>query len=148
MIDPSLDLGKDLRRQDGATVLTLRTDGTRVPYLRVATLSLFDGTVWQPDRTSTVDLSAAPLEPVECRRTSRSPRPHDGHDQEPRVRLRARPYPATEVDGLAGAWQFAPYNRTVAGAAGATQGQEYTSSPTSPSRRSSRSARRRREARV
>lgn len=127
MIDPSLDLGKNLRRQDGATVLTLRTDGTSVPYLRVATLSLFDGTVWQPDRTSTVDLSAAPLEPVELSA--------DIAVVQTRTTVAIKnlasayapvPYPATEVDGLAGAWQFAPYNRTVAGAAGATQGQEYT----------------------
>jgi len=127
MIDPSLDLGKDLRRQDGATVLTLRTDGTRVPYLRVATLSLFDGTVWQPDRTSTVDLSAAPLEPVDVSPDiALTPTRTTVSIKNLASAYAPVPYPATEVDGLAGAWQFAPYNRTVAGAAGATQGQEYT----------------------
>lgn len=127
MIDPSLDLGKDLRRQDGATVLTLRTDGTAVPYLRVATLSLFDGAVWQPDRTSTVDLGAGPLEPLDVS--------SDVAVTQTRTTITIKnlatayapvPYPATEIDGLTGAWQFAPYNRTVTGAQGATQGQAYT----------------------
>ena len=35
------------------------------------------------------------------------------------------PYPAVAVDGLQGRWSAAPYNRTVHGEAGTTQGQSY-----------------------
>lgn len=130
MIDPSLDLGADLRRQSNATVLTLRGDGTAVPYLRVATLSVFDGSVWQPDRTSTVDLTAAPFAGVDVT-----------DDVSPAVAVRQErtsitvknlttayapvPYAATEIDGLSGGWQFSPYNRTVVASQGSTQGQQY-----------------------
>lgn len=127
MIDPSLDLGSDLRRQSTATVLTMRTDGTAVPYLRVATLSIFDGAVWQPDRTSTVDLGDAALDGPAA--------DADVTVVQERTTITVKdlatayapvPYAAAQVDGLVGAWRFMPYNRTVAGSPGATRGQEYT----------------------
>ncbi|KXC05676.1 transglutaminaseTgpA domain-containing protein [Microbacterium hominis] len=127
MIDPSLDLGADLRRQSDATVLTMRSDSSVVPYLRVATLSVFDGAVWQPDRTSTVDLGGEPLEGLEVG-------PDIAVAQE-RTTITVKnlatayapvPYAAAQVDGLVGSWRFVPYNRTVMGSQGATQGQEYT----------------------
>ena len=126
VIDPSLDLGADLRRQSNATVLTMRTDGASAPYLRVATLSVFDGAVWQPDRTSTVELGPDPL--------TRNDVSSDIAVTQARTTIAVRnlasayapvPYAATEVDGLVGQWRFVPYNRTVMAAQGAAEGQEY-----------------------
>lgn len=51
-IDPSLSLGEDLRRPTPFTVITLATDAPAAPYLRVATLSDFDGSTWSPDEST------------------------------------------------------------------------------------------------
>ncbi len=46
----SLRLGDDLRQPNPVELLTVAADGETRPYLRLTTLSRFDGRVWQPDR--------------------------------------------------------------------------------------------------
>ena len=125
-IDPTLDLGDDLRQRNDVPVLTVRTDASSLPYLRVATLSVFDGEVWLPDRLRSVSLSDEGLEAVEV-------------DEGVRVtQYRTTvaisnlasaylpvPYPAVGVSGLDGLWRAVPYSRTLLSGQANAQGQDY-----------------------
>lgn len=126
-IDATLSLGEDLRRPEQVEVLRMRTSAPRPPYLRVATLSEFNGTVWQPDRTWALPLNndaalgtvqAAPGIEVAAYDTTVDI-----------VSLSSPwlpvPFPATRIEGLEGQWEAMPLNRTVVGDNGATQGQSY-----------------------
>lgn len=125
-IDPTLDLGNDLRRRDDVTVMTVRTDGPTLPYLRVATLSEFDGDVWRPDRPRSVPLWDEGMEPVVV---------DDGiRVTQYRTNIAISnlsssylpvSYPAVGVDGLEGLWRAVPYSRTVLSGQASTQGQRY-----------------------
>jgi transglutaminase-like putative cysteine protease len=120
-ISASLDLGDDLRRPADVEVLRLRTDASSAPYLRVATLTRFDGQTWQPDATPRGDLSFRPLQTtaegaervtsVEVTRLSSAYLPV--------------PYPATEVTGVVGQWMANPLNRTVLSTSTTALGQRY-----------------------
>ncbi|WP_336631079.1 MULTISPECIES: transglutaminase TgpA family protein [unclassified Microbacterium] len=126
-IDPSLDLGDDLRRPNDVPVLTARTDAPQPPYLRVATLSLFDGEVWQPDRTRSVPLSDGALEEVAAGEGIRITeyRTNVAVSQLASTYLPV-PFPAVGVTGLQGDdWRAVPYNRTVLTGNGSVQGQNY-----------------------
>ena len=125
-IDPSLELGDDLRRPRDISVLTVHTDAPAIPYLRVATLSQFDGEVWEPDRVRAVPLQDGALPEV---------RVADGvQTEEHRTTVDITylnsawlpvPFPAVTVEGLSGSWRTVPFNRTVIGENGATRGQSY-----------------------
>ncbi|WP_029146424.1 transglutaminaseTgpA domain-containing protein [Microbacterium luticocti] len=128
-INASLDLGRDLRRPDPVTVLTLHTTAPSAPYLRVATLSQLDGAVWKPDAFGSTALSAdrgfGPLQAgtdIASRKVTT------------RIRIDALtarylpvPYPAVSVTGAPSGWEAMDANRTVV-AKGVTSssGQEYT----------------------
>ncbi|GAA2913448.1 transglutaminase-like putative cysteine protease [Microbacterium keratanolyticum] len=125
-LNPSLRLGEDLRRPAPAPALTLVTDATRAPYLRVATLSSFDGEVWHPDQTDSVALRTgfgAPQWSEEVATTT----------QRSSVRVTGIsstwlpvPYPATDIRGLDGVWRIMPSNRTVMTHGADAAGQTYT----------------------
>lgn len=125
-IDPSLDLGEDLRRQADTPVLTMHGDAAAPPNLRVATLSLFDGDVWLPDRTRSVGLDDSALEPVAVDDGIRVTEYRTDIDitQLSSTYLPV-PFPAVEIDGLQGAWRSMPYGRTVMTSEGNTLGQSY-----------------------
>lgn len=125
-LSPSLRLGEDLRRPAVSDVMTLITDADRAPYLRVVTLSTFDGEVWHPDDSDTNPLSAGFG-------------PHswgeDVESTEQRTSVRViglssawlpLPYPATEVRGLDGNWRVMTENRTVLSRRGDAAEQTYT----------------------
>ena len=125
-IDPSLDLGDDLRQRADVTVLSVRSDAPRPPYLRVATLSVFDGEVWRPDRLRSLSLDEEGLEPVVVDEGIRV--------TQYRTRIEISnlassylpvPFPAVEVDGLEGLWRTVPYGRTVFSGQANAQGQQY-----------------------
>lgn len=125
-INASLELGDDLRRPTEVEVLTTRTNAPSMPYLRAATLSSFDGRVWEPDRDETIPLTPEALGPVVA---------------DPDVRVTEYqttvsitqlssawlpiPGPAVRVDDLSGGWDAMPGNRTVVASDSDTQGQEY-----------------------
>lgn len=125
-IDARLDLGNDLRQRSDTPVLSMYSDASTPPYLRVATLSVFDGDVWMPDRLRSVPLESSPLEPVDV--------PADVRVVEYRTfvtisRLSSAylpvSFPAVEVTGLEGLWRSVPYSRTILSAQSNAQGQDY-----------------------
>ncbi|WP_375385625.1 transglutaminaseTgpA domain-containing protein [uncultured Microbacterium sp.] len=126
-IDPTLQLGDDLRRPREIEVLTVRSSARSVPYLRAATLSKFDGAVWSPDQPSSVPLgSDASFGPITVDPGIRI----DEYTTTVEVKnLNSAwlpvAFPAVAVDGLDGAWAAVPTNRTVIAQGASTQGQTY-----------------------
>jgi transglutaminase-like putative cysteine protease len=127
-IDPSLELGDDLRQPGAVEVLRMRWSGDGAPYLRVATLSQFDGSVWDPDEGATAPLDE---DGADLPRTN-----VDGGVEvlENRasveiVDLNSRwapvTYPAIDVTGLDGQWRAMPGNGTVLADGESVQGQTY-----------------------
>ncbi|WP_194421741.1 transglutaminaseTgpA domain-containing protein [Microbacterium abyssi] len=125
-LDPSLSLGEDLRRPTPFTVMTLATNATTAPYLRVASLSEFDGTTWVPDEGDLQSVADGfgdadwtdEVEAVE-RRTS--------------IRITGIsgswlpvPYAATKIVGVSSGWQAMPSNRTVTSLNQDAANEDYT----------------------
>lgn len=125
-IDPSLDLGDDLRQRSDTPVLSTYSDAPTPPYLRVATLSVLNGDVWMPDRLRSVPLSEAPLEPVAVDEGVRLTeyRTFVSITQLSSAYLPVS-FPAVGVEGLDGEWRSVPYSRTVQSGQSNAQGQEY-----------------------
>ncbi|MFT4137007.1 transglutaminase TgpA family protein [Microbacterium sp.] len=125
-LEPSLELGDDLRRPRAVAVLSMRTDAAALPYLRVVTLSRFDGTVWEPDRTATVPLEDGALPEV---RAADGVEVVEQHTSVDIAYLSSAwlpvPFPAVAVEGLDGTWRAMAAGRTVVGSDGATRGQSY-----------------------
>ncbi|MEU1970934.1 DUF3488 and transglutaminase-like domain-containing protein [Microbacterium sp. NPDC019599] len=126
-IDVTLQLGDDLRRPRETTALVVRSSLTSAPYLRAATLSQFDGAVWQPDRSRSVPLSSdfalsevAVNPDVRVSEYTTSVTVQDLVSPWLPV-----PFPAVGVDGLQGDWEAVPYNRTVVSRTTSTAGQDY-----------------------
>ncbi len=125
-VNPSLNLGTDLRQPGEQVVLTLSTNMPSAPYLRMATLSIFDGQFWRPDRQRTVGLAPdafGPLEATEGMRVTE-------YESEIQIADLSTdwlpvPYAAFDVEGLRGDWVAMPFNRTVVSGSGTSQGQEY-----------------------
>ncbi|GAA5155080.1 DUF3488 and transglutaminase-like domain-containing protein [Microbacterium pseudoresistens] len=124
-LNPTLRLGEDLRRPAPTAALTLITDDDRAPYLRIATLSMFDGEVWHADRSRTDALSeglgdvSVPGAAVDEHRTSIRITGVSGD-------FLPLPYQATEVRGLEGVWLAMADNRTVVASNADAQNQNYT----------------------
>ncbi|WP_249520883.1 DUF3488 and transglutaminase-like domain-containing protein [Microbacterium sp. ER1] len=125
-VDASLRLGDDLRQPSPVEVLTVATEADTAPYLRLTTLSRFDGRVWQPDRGDlqsqadgfgdaewSEDVTAAEqTTSIRVLRMSSSWLPV--------------PYPATDVQGLSAAWRVSPENRTLFSRRADAVGNDYT----------------------
>ncbi|HWL76119.1 DUF3488 and transglutaminase-like domain-containing protein [Microbacterium sp.] len=126
-IDVTLELGDDLRRPREIEVLVMRSNAPTPPYLRVATLTGFDGAVWNPDRVRSVPLDG----PEGLSEISVAPNIDVAEYRTNVVVLNLSSpwlpvsYPAVEVTGLTGQWAAVPYNRTVTARSGSTQGQVY-----------------------
>ncbi|MEE6388443.1 DUF3488 and transglutaminase-like domain-containing protein [Microbacterium paraoxydans] len=125
-VDASLRLGDDLRQPSPVEVLTVATEADAAPYLRLTTLSRFDGRVWQPDRgdlQSQVDGFGDPewSEDVTAAEQTTSIRV---------LRMSSSwlpvPYPATDVQGLSAAWRVSPENRTLFSRRADAVGNDYT----------------------
>lgn len=125
-VNADLRLGDDLRRPNETRALTIVTSAAAPPYLRLATLSRFDGEVWRPDRSD--------RNPVEDGFGAR-PWTDDIETVEHEVSIRVVgisssrlpvPYAAEEVSGLPRGWQAMPLNRTVISATQDAAGADYT----------------------
>lgn len=126
-IDVSLQLGDDLRRPRETVALIVRSTLPAAPYLRAATLSRFDGAVWDPDRGRSVPLaSGAALSEVmvdpDIRVTEYKTTIEVNDLVSPWLPV---PYPAVDVSGLDGEWEAVPFNRTVVSRESTTAGQRY-----------------------
>ncbi|WP_309065450.1 transglutaminase family protein [Microbacterium sp.] len=132
-VSADLRLGDDLRRPEGVEVMTLVTSAAAPPYLRLATLSRFDGEVWRPDRGSQQPLrdGFGPPDWDAAVKTSE-------HEVSIRVlgvsseRLPV-PYAAEAIAGLSGRWRAMPLNRTVLTSTADANGADYTVTVTSVS---------------
>lgn len=125
-VDASLRLGDDLRQPNPVEVLTVAAEGETAPYLRLTTLSRFDGRVWQPDDgdLQAQDDGFGPPEWSEEIATE---------EQNTSIRVLRMssswlpvPYPATAVQGLSNAWRIAPENRTLYSRGADAVGNDYT----------------------
>lgn len=123
-LNPTLDLGDDLRQPQAFDVVTLATDAGRAPYLRIATLSDFDGEVWAVDDLPTQPLSDGfgPL-----------PLPDGMKTQSTSIRVQdvtgswlPLPYPAIGVSGLDDEWRAMPGNRSIVSEQVSPADQDYT----------------------
>lgn len=126
-IDVSLQLGDDLRRPRETTALIVRSDLPSAPYLRAATLSTFNGSIWEPDRSRSVPLSS------EFALSEVSVNP-DVRVVEYKTSIEVQDlvspwlpvaFPAVQVNGLQGDWEAVPFNRTVVTRTTSTSGQKY-----------------------
>ncbi|GAA4486265.1 DUF3488 and transglutaminase-like domain-containing protein [Microbacterium panaciterrae] len=129
-LSATLDLGQDLRRPSPTTALTLISDDGIAPYLRIATLSSFDGSQWQPDHPATAPLTQG-LEAVTA------PEGVATHSTHTTIRTTGiagawlpMPYQATAVRGVGGSWVAARENRTVVAANADAADQNYTTDTT------------------
>ena len=123
-LNATLDLGADLRKPERIDVITLATSAHRAPYLRLTTLSEFDGDVWHPDQGTTTSIAQGfgPLTaPEDLPSQSTSIRMQDVAGQWLPV-----PYPAVEVFGLDDSWRAMLENRTVVSATSSARDQDYT----------------------
>lgn len=125
-VDASLSLGDDLRRPEDVQVLSVATEETEAPYLRIATLSRFDGEVWRPDRGAARRVSDG-FGPFEWREEVAAT------DQSTSIRvlrvssaLLPVPYAATGVDGIGAGWSAMLENRTVMSTTQDAVGADYT----------------------
>ncbi|CAH0247987.1 Protein-glutamine gamma-glutamyltransferase [Microbacterium oxydans] len=125
-VDASLRLGDDLRQPNPVEVLTVATEGDVAPYLRLTTLSQFDGRVWQPDRGDLTSQSEGFGEPEWGEQIA-------AEEETTSVRVLRMssswlpvPYPATRVQGVSGAWRVMPENRTLVSRSADAAGNDYT----------------------
>ncbi|MEU4015232.1 DUF3488 and transglutaminase-like domain-containing protein [Microbacterium sp. NPDC028030] len=125
-VDASLRLGDDLRQPNPVEVLTVAAETDTAPYLRLTTLSRFDGRVWQPDQgdlQSQDDGFGAPEWTGDVAT----------EEQNTSIRVLRMssswlpvPYPATDVQGLSGSWRVSPDNRTLFSRSADAVGNDYT----------------------
>lgn len=126
-INPSLELGDDLRQPRDTEVLRVSSDAPSTPYLRAVTLSQFTGRVWLPDTGRTVPLDAdLSLGTVDVAPDVRVTEYTTSVDvvglSSPWLPVA---FPAVSVDGLEGAWNALPYNRTVLSDTANATDQQY-----------------------
>ncbi|MEQ6897645.1 DUF3488 and transglutaminase-like domain-containing protein [Microbacterium sp. KR10-403] len=128
-INASLDLGRDLRRPDPVTVLTLTTTGIGAPYLRAATLSSFNEDIWKPDSEATSRLEGDTAfgtprtdADIPVKKTTTTI-----HIDALNARYLPLPYPATTIKGLGEGWLTMSSNHTlVSDGTVSTSGADYT----------------------
>lgn len=123
-LNPTLQLGEDLRQPDSFPVIVLATAERRAPYLRIATLSSFTGSVWESDDYDTITLDAGfptPSLPVDAEEYTASIRVQDVIG-----RSLPTPYPAVGMNGLSSQWRLMPANGTIVSSEASTAAQDYT----------------------
>lgn len=131
-VNADLRLGDDLRRPEGIEALTLVTSAAVPPYLRMATLSRFDGDVWRPDRGDRVPLRAG---------FGKREWGEDIRTEESQVSVRVLgvssnrlpvPYAPVRLSGVDGVWSAVPENRTVVSRTSDAAGADYTVNAVTP----------------
>lgn len=124
ILNPTLDLGNDLREQRRYEVISLATDAARAPYLRIATLTNFDGDVWRTDEFDTRALT---------RGFGDADLPAQYETQSTSIRMQnvsgtwlPVPYAAVSASGLDDTWLAMPANRSIVSGEARAEEQDYT----------------------
>jgi len=134
-IDATLNLGDDLRRSGDAEVLRYTVTAGEPPYLRVATLSSFDGGRWHPDLGMTVPLDGGYPPEGEAPRAV----PEGVATTEVSVQVQVMnleggylpvPAPLSALRGTGDGWEVLSENLTVIG--GEVSGESYTATALVP----------------
>ncbi len=122
-LNPTLNLGEDLRRPDSVDVISLATTAS-APYLRIATLTELRGEVWRADTFARRPLGQA---------LSREELSDDAPLQTTSLRIQnvdgrslPVPYPALGAQGMTGDWFASAENRTIISGGGTSRDQDYT----------------------
>jgi transglutaminase-like putative cysteine protease len=126
-LNPLIDLGDDLRRDDTVEAVTYITDAPGGLYLRLATLDQFNGINWEPNAATDPESDLAQF-----------PTPPGLTDAVPRVSYSATievqdvdgrwlpiPYPASSVAGLDGDWRWEAEGLAVRSPNSGARGQQY-----------------------
>lgn len=126
-INPTLQLGENLRRPRDVEVLTLRSTASSVPYLRVVTLSTFTGRVWEPDTGDTFPIGTGQGFGTVIPDSEIAVSQNTTHVQIKNLSTRwlPIPFPAVAVNGLDDQWAVMPENRTIVGTTTTATGLDY-----------------------
>lgn len=125
-IDPVVALGADLRRPNPVTVLRYSTDSDLPVYLRVLTVSDFEGEDWAPsDTEETADIEA-PIAPAGLgEAVPRETEEVDVSVETLRSRWLPVPYPVSELSGVGEGWLQDVQDGSIRGDATTRAGDEY-----------------------
>jgi transglutaminase-like putative cysteine protease len=126
-LNPFIDLGDDLRRNDPVPAVTYVTDAPGGLYLRLATLDQFNGINWEPDARTGPENNIDDFPP-----------PPGLADAVPRADYSATievhelsghwlpiPYPASSIEGVAGEWHWEADGLAVRSTGADARGQQY-----------------------
>lgn len=125
-VDASLRLGDDLRQPNPVEVLTVATEGDVAPYLRLTTLSQFNGRIWQPDRGDLNTQREGFGEPEWGAEIATEEETTSIRVLRMSSSWLPLPYPATRVQGVSGSWRVMPENRTLFARNADAAGNDYT----------------------
>ncbi|MBO0982388.1 DUF3488 and transglutaminase-like domain-containing protein [Rathayibacter sp. SD072] len=125
-IDPVVALGDDLRRPNPVTVLRYATDSDLPVYLRVLTVSDFQGENWAPSGTEETAPIEAPIAPEGLAESV----PRETEEVEVSVEtLRSEwlpvPYPVAALEGIGDGWLQDVQDGSIRGDATTRAGDEY-----------------------
>ncbi|QHC59237.1 DUF3488 and transglutaminase-like domain-containing protein [Rathayibacter sp. VKM Ac-2760] len=125
-IDPVVALGADLRRPNPVTVLRYSTDSDLPVYLRVLTVSDFEGEDWAPSDTEETADIAAPIAPAGLGEgVPRETEQVDVSVETLRSRWLPVPYPVAELSGVGDGWLQDVQDGSIRGDATTRAGDEY-----------------------
>ncbi len=126
-LNPLVDLGDDLRRNDDVTALTYRSDASGGLYLRLATLDEFTGITWIPDASTDPDntVDDFPVAPGLADEVPRASYTAEVEIGDVSGRWLPLPYPATAVTGLEGDWSWDAEGLTVRSESSNARDQSY-----------------------
>lgn len=126
-LNPLVNLGEDLRRNEEVTALTYRSDAPGGLYLRLATFDEFTGITWVPDSSTdpgnTVD--EFPVPPGLTDAVPRAPYTAEIEIGDVSGRWLPVPYPATAITGLDGNWTWDADGLTVRSTSANAHDQDY-----------------------
>jgi transglutaminase-like putative cysteine protease len=126
-LNPLIDLGDDLRRDETVPAVSYVTDAPGGLYLRLATLDEFNGINWEPDAATDPDngLDEFPPPPGLADEVPRAPYSATIEVQELGGHWLPIPYPATSVQGVEGEWRWEADGLAVRSTGADARGQEY-----------------------
>ncbi len=127
-LNPLVDLGEDLRRDQTVDLLTYTTDAPGGLYLRLAVLDDFTGVSWTPitETDPAGDLAAFPSPQGLDDEVRRAPYDVDIQIVDASGRWLPLPYPATSVTGLEGDWKWQGDGLTARSTDSDIRGQSYS----------------------